>query len=101
MGAPTRNFSLAAVVCSRWRWVPMAVNRKDESHPSRRSRHLRVGGAIAVLLVINLIFSTFYVWTAPMGLVWHLLNGRFTEFEGRRVTVPWDFWASRSADGSV
>jgi hypothetical protein len=36
-----------------------------------------------------------------MGWAWHLFNGRFTTFEGRKISVPSDFWVHRSDDGAL
>jgi len=48
-----------------------------------------------------LVWIATFVWTAPIGLAWHLFHGNFAPFEGRKVPVPPDMWASRSDGGGL
>jgi hypothetical protein len=62
--------------------------------PSLRKRLISLGGAI-VLLVLLWVFL--YVWTAPVGLIWHVFHGNFTTFEQHEIRVPWDMWRVSSS----
>ena len=70
------------------------------SNPLRRRRISQFVGA-GVLSLGAFTLVTFYVWTAPLGWMWHLLNGRFTTFEGQKIHVPWDFWVNRLDSGDI
>ncbi len=54
-----------------------------------------------VLLFGALVWVSLNVWTASVGLVWHLFHGNFTSFDGHRIHVPWDMWIHRSADQTL
>lgn len=62
----------------------------------------RAGAFLAVVLLFGALeWVSLNVWTAPIGMVWHLFHGSFTPFDGHKIHVPWDMWVSNSADHSV
>ncbi len=70
------------------------------SHGSGRGQHLR-HFTIGVLLLGALALIAVYVWTAPVGFVWHLFHGNFTSFDGQRIPVPGDMWAHLADNGGL
>ena len=54
-----------------------------------------------VLVIAVLVWVSLDVWTAPVGMVWHLFHGRFTSFEGHKILVPWDMWAEHNSVGAI
>jgi hypothetical protein len=51
---------------------------------------------VLVLTLGSLIWISLNVWTAPAGILWHVLHGRFITFGGQKIAVPWDMWVNRS-----
>jgi len=69
-------------------------------HRSGRGRLLRCF-TIGVLLLGALYLIAVYVWTAPVGFVWHLSHGNFTSFDGQRIPVPGDMWVILTDNGGL
>lgn len=65
----------------------------DSSLSRQRSRRFAKGLLAVALIFVALAWISFDVWTAPIGLVWHLFHGNSISFDGRKVHVPWDMWA--------
>src|ERR1700735_1241730 len=61
---------------------------------SKVSRRLLAGA----FLFLSLVWVCLNVWTAPIGMIWHIFHGNFTSFEGRKIHVPWDMWVLRSPE---
>jgi hypothetical protein len=40
-----------------------------------------------------------YVWTAPLGVLWHLTHGSSITIAHRQIAIPWDMTVSNSDDG--
>jgi hypothetical protein len=70
---------------------------------SSKSLRLRVARMVlaGTLLFAALVWVSLNVWTASLGVVWHVFHGNFTSFEGHRIHVPWDMLVLRSADPSL
>jgi hypothetical protein len=56
---------------------------------------------LAAFVLLGMVWLSLNVWTAPVGLLWHLFHGSFTSFEKRKIHVPWDMWRENSGDGAL
>lgn len=58
--------------------------------------------SFAVVLTLgSLVWISLNLWTAPIGLLWHISHGRFASFGDRRIAIPWDMWVDRGNHGIV
>ena len=56
---------------------------------------------MGVIVVVTLMYVSTNVWTAPIGLVWHLFHGNAVSFSGYKIYVPGDRWAHTSGRDGV
>lgn len=55
----------------------------------------------SILLVGICVWAALNVWTAPLGLAWHLFHGQFAFFHGHPIKVPWDMFVLQSGGGNI
>jgi hypothetical protein len=57
--------------------------------------------ALGILFVGVMAWLLLQFWTAPVGVLSHLIFGQTTLFEGHLIHVPWDMWVQDSTRDHV
>jgi hypothetical protein len=79
----------------------MLVAKQSGTPTASGSRRFARGLLAVALIFAALVWISFDVWTAPIGLAWHIFHGDSVSFDGRKVRVPWDMRAFQPDDRSV
>lgn len=61
------------------------------------AKRLLLGASVSTAAV----WFALNVWTAPIGLAWHLRNGNYAAFAGHKIRVPWDMMVHSADDDSM
>ncbi len=78
----------------------VAKRQEPESMTNQRNPRKTILYLVIVAFVLCL-YAIPRIWTAPLGVLWHIRHGTFVEFEHQQIRVPWDMWVITSGDHAL